>query len=220
VLICTVTVLVLCWYSVGTPTVNDNFFPGHFPESPSCPGCSWSRYATGTVLICTVTVLVLCWYSVGTPTVNDNFFPGHFPERPIKPGVLTGRGTPPVQCRYAATTVLACHWYCGGTVYQHWTRYSGQGTREAGSEGSMACLCVSMQGYIGLIPSAYPFLLARQNWTLVALCWVCQAMAQVGGLVLLTDEVGGNKESFFFAGVDKVRISRHEEVEPQSSRQN
>lgn len=31
-----------------------------------------------------------------------------------------------------------------------------------------------------------------------------QAMAQVGGLVLLTDEVGGNKESFFFAGVDKV----------------
>lgn len=58
-------------------------------------------------------------------TVNDNFFPGHFPERPIMPGVL-----------------------------------------------------------------------------------MVEAMAQVGGLVLLTDEVGGNRESFFFAGVDKVRFRK------------
>eukprot|EP00270_Netrium_digitus_P007474 TRINITY_DN217_c0_g1_i1.p1 TRINITY_DN217_c0_g1~~TRINITY_DN217_c0_g1_i1.p1 ORF type:complete len:243 (-),score=43.66 TRINITY_DN217_c0_g1_i1:203-931(-) len=58
-------------------------------------------------------------------TINDNFFPGHFPERPIMPGVL-----------------------------------------------------------------------------------MVEAMAQVGGLVMLTPEVGGSKESFFFAGIDKVRFRR------------
>lgn len=35
-----------------------------------------------------------------------------------------------------------------------------------------------------------------------------QAMAQVGGIVMLTPEVGGSKESFFFAGVDKVRFRK------------
>ncbi|CAI0448528.1 unnamed protein product [Linum tenue] len=59
-------------------------------------------------------------------TINDNFFPGHFPERPIMPGVLM----------------------------------------------------------------------------------VEQAMAQVGGLVMLQPEVGGNKASFFFAGIDKVRFRK------------
>ena len=29
-------------------------------------------------------------------------------------------------------------------------------------------------------------------------------MAQVGGIVMLNPEVGGSKENFFFAGVDKV----------------
>jgi hypothetical protein len=32
-----------------------------------------------------------------------------------------------------------------------------------------------------------------------------QALAQVGGIVLLSPEVGGSKENFFFAGVDNVR---------------
>lgn len=58
-------------------------------------------------------------------TINDNFFPGHFPERPIMPGVL-----------------------------------------------------------------------------------MVEAMAQVGGIVMLTPEVGGSKESFFFAGADKVRFRK------------
>ncbi|CAI0448527.1 unnamed protein product [Linum tenue] len=58
-------------------------------------------------------------------TINDNFFPGHFPERPIMPGVL-----------------------------------------------------------------------------------MVEAMAQVGGLVMLQPEVGGNKASFFFAGIDKVRFRK------------
>lgn len=58
-------------------------------------------------------------------TINDNFFPGHFPERPIMPGVL-----------------------------------------------------------------------------------MVEAMAQVGGLVMLQPEVGGSRENFFFAGVDKVRFRR------------
>ncbi|XVE83179.1 hypothetical protein DITRI_Ditri16bG0066900 [Diplodiscus trichospermus] len=58
-------------------------------------------------------------------TINDNFFPGHFPERPIMPGVL-----------------------------------------------------------------------------------MVEAMAQVGGVVMLQPEVGGSRENFFFAGVDKVRFRK------------
>ncbi|WZY80282.1 hypothetical protein YC2023_026666 [Brassica napus] len=58
-------------------------------------------------------------------TINDNFFPGHFPERPIMPGVL-----------------------------------------------------------------------------------MVEAMAQVGGIVMLNPEVGGSKSNFFFAGVDKVRFRK------------
>eukprot|EP00850_Spirogloea_muscicola_P019769 SM000199S05396 [mRNA] locus=s199:204:1316:+ [translate_table: standard] len=58
-------------------------------------------------------------------TINDNFFPGHFPERPIMPGVLQ-----------------------------------------------------------------------------------VEAMAQVGGIVMLQPDVGGSKSSFFFAGVDGVRFRR------------
>ncbi|KAL5562948.1 hypothetical protein UlMin_032695 [Ulmus minor] len=58
-------------------------------------------------------------------TINDNFFPGHFPERPIMPGVL-----------------------------------------------------------------------------------MVEAMAQVGGLVMLQPDVGGSRENFFFAGIDKVRFRR------------
>ncbi|XP_024011738.1 uncharacterized protein LOC18017624 [Eutrema salsugineum] len=58
-------------------------------------------------------------------TINDNFFPGHFPERPIMPGVL-----------------------------------------------------------------------------------MVEAMAQVGGIVMLQPEVGGSKSNFFFAGIDKVRFRK------------
>ncbi|KAF3319959.1 3-hydroxyacyl-[acyl-carrier-protein] dehydratase FabZ [Carex littledalei] len=58
-------------------------------------------------------------------TINDNFFPGHFPERPIMPGVL-----------------------------------------------------------------------------------MVEAMAQVGGMVMLQPEVGGSRENFFFAGIDKVRFRK------------
>lgn len=35
-----------------------------------------------------------------------------------------------------------------------------------------------------------------------------QALAQVGGIVMLQPDVGGSKESFFFAGVDKVRFRK------------
>ncbi|GAB2268178.1 hypothetical protein Dimus_003155 [Dionaea muscipula] len=58
-------------------------------------------------------------------TINDNFFPGHFPERPIMPGVL-----------------------------------------------------------------------------------MIEALAQVGGLVMLQPEVGGSQGNFFFAGIDKVRFRK------------
>ncbi|KAK3034008.1 hypothetical protein RJ639_033293 [Escallonia herrerae] len=41
----------------------------------------------------------------------------------------------------------------------------------------------------------------------VGCCWV-QAMAQVGGLVMLQPEVGGSRDSFFFVGMDKVRFRK------------
>ncbi|KAL9264622.1 3-hydroxyacyl-[acyl-carrier-protein] dehydratase FabZ-like protein [Drosera capensis] len=58
-------------------------------------------------------------------TINDNFFPGHFPERPIMPGVL-----------------------------------------------------------------------------------MIEALAQVGGIVMLQPEVGGSRENFFFAGINNVRFRK------------
>ncbi|RVW74894.1 3-hydroxyacyl-[acyl-carrier-protein] dehydratase FabZ [Vitis vinifera] len=39
-------------------------------------------------------------------------------------------------------------------------------------------------------------------------CSWFQAMAQVGGLVMLQPEVGGSRENFFFAGIDKVRFRK------------
>uniref|UniRef100_J3M7I5 3-hydroxyacyl-[acyl-carrier-protein] dehydratase n=1 Tax=Oryza brachyantha TaxID=4533 RepID=J3M7I5_ORYBR len=65
-----------------------------------------------------------CAVGIKNVTINDNFFPGHFPERPIMPGVL-----------------------------------------------------------------------------------MVEAMAQVGGLVMLQPEVGGSRENFF-AGIDKVRFRK------------
>lgn len=37
--------------------------------------------------------------------------------------------------------------------------------------------------------------------------WV-QAMAQVGGIVMLQPEVGGSRDSFVFAGIDRVRFRK------------
>ena len=66
-------------------------------------------------------------YAVGVKnvTINDNFFPGHFPERAIMPGVLQ-----------------------------------------------------------------------------------IEALAQVGGVVMLNADVGGDKSSFFFGGIDKCRFRK------------
>ena len=35
-----------------------------------------------------------------------------------------------------------------------------------------------------------------------------EAIAQVGGLVMLQPEVGGSRDTFFFAGIDKVRFRK------------
>lgn len=38
--------------------------------------------------------------------------------------------------------------------------------------------------------------------------FVLQAMAQVGGIVMLQPEVGGSQDNFFLAGIDKVRFRK------------
>lgn len=35
-----------------------------------------------------------------------------------------------------------------------------------------------------------------------------QAMAQAGGIFMLQPEVGGSRNNFFFAGIDKVRFCK------------
>ncbi|KAK3031502.1 LOW QUALITY PROTEIN: hypothetical protein RJ639_036016 [Escallonia herrerae] len=89
-------------------------------------------------------------------TINDNFFPGHFPERPIMPGVLM-------------------------------VEFSTEARYE-----------------IGIIDEGLP---ARMSLMNVGCCWA-QAMAQVGGLVMLQPEVGGSRDNFFFAGIDKMRFRK------------
>ncbi|KAF8377277.1 hypothetical protein HHK36_030652 [Tetracentron sinense] len=88
-------------------------------------------------------------------TINDNFFPGNFPERPIMPGVLMVEGIP-----VAADEI--------GTL-------------------KLQRIATVSEPKAKIMRSA---------------------MAQVGGLVMLQPEVGGSRENFFFAGIDKVRFRK------------
>jgi len=46
------------------------------------------------------------------------------------------------------------------------------------------------------------------NWYETIVYHDLQAMAQVGGIVMLQPELGGSRENFFFAGIDKVRFRK------------
>ncbi|TKW27084.1 hypothetical protein SEVIR_3G234400v4 [Setaria viridis] len=62
-----------------------------------------------------------------------------------------------------------------------------------------------------ILPHRFPFLLVdrvidyKPGEYAVA---IKNAMAEVGGIVMLQPEVGGSRENFFFAGIDKVRFRK------------
>ncbi|KAG4945392.1 hypothetical protein JHK87_041399 [Glycine soja] len=109
-------------------------------------------------------------------TINDNFFPGHFPERPIMPGVLMVEAP-------TALPFLPPDLPPRCSMVALWLR------KEANGKWLRSILfhhfpCLSIHSLM------------------------CLAMAQVGGLVMLQPEVGGSRENFFFAGIDKVRFRK------------
>ena len=99
-------------------------------------------------------------YAVGykNVTINDNFFPGHFPQRAIMPGKLANS---PNSCHSAVSTPYICR-TCNC------------------SPGLSALICCS-----GVLQ--------------------VEAMAQLGGILMIDPENESSKNNFFFGGVDNCK---------------
>ncbi|KAH7520636.1 hypothetical protein FEM48_Zijuj08G0165900 [Ziziphus jujuba var. spinosa] len=132
-------------------------------------------------------------------TINDNFFPGHFPERPIMPGVLM-------------VEVL-------GYAYDASCNSGDLGAFKILDFKFLDMLYDTLLDNGGMVLLGEPSLTISVDMVLLILdirsdsrfdfeYRVQGAMAQVGGLVMLQPEVGGSRENFFFAGIDKVRFRK------------
>ncbi|KAG6735255.1 hypothetical protein POTOM_062202 [Populus tomentosa] len=71
---------------------------------------------------------------------------------------------------------------------------------------------VEVHGLQALIPVVTREILKEPNWMISSDGYGrdrdYSAMAQVGGLVMLQPEVGGSRENFLFAGIEKVRFRK------------
>ncbi|KAB5563749.1 hypothetical protein DKX38_003803 [Salix brachista] len=130
-------------------------------------------------------------------TINDNFFPGHFPERPIMPGVLMVEAFLNIEMPKQKVDINV------------------EEVRDLPDllENNLTCVILRFSDELSDI-------FATGHGTHTSSCsgltsendfpdtFNSMAMAQVGGLVMLQPEVGGSRQNFFFAGIDKVRFRK------------
>lgn len=96
-------------------------------------------------------------------TINDNFFPGHFPQRAIMPG----------ERRCAALP---------GSLGQRCRKQVG----------------VPMPTHLGVVPPHHP---TRRPAGVLQV----EAMAQLGGIIMIDPSEAAQQNNFFFGGVDNLR---------------
>ena len=150
-------------------------------------------------------------YAVGYKciTINDNFFPGHFPQRAIMPGgrggAAGGQGGPLDRWCFSlllAVSPLGNGWQwprclpvrSGVQVYGARAQHKRRPTLGAG-------------GSMGPPPTPPALLRALRCAMLCCAAGVLQveAMAQLGGIVMIDPADAAQQNNFFFGGVDNCR---------------
>jgi 3-hydroxymyristoyl/3-hydroxydecanoyl-(acyl carrier protein) dehydratase len=131
-------------------------------------------------------------------TINDNFFPGHFPTRAIMPGSTADTPYPHYSTLilFPDPPALSMH-SCRGNDQGGWgtqhLQFSGQDQTLHMCKSWLASLLATRSVFHGFPPPPLPGVLQ------------IEALAQLGGIVMIDPSDANVKESFFFGGVEKCR---------------